>query len=318
MTYITSKNCDFSNESFLDNKYNDFNWNYKNILSQNKPYFVKNNITVGIIDSGIDATHPFLINKDITGKSYIDESQGLSDEFGHGTQVIGVLDNLVRNIKIKSYKFLEESKSSSLNLLKAIMDAVDDEVDIINISSGLYKDFRKEKDAFIINYYQQVIDYAVNQGIIIVASSGNDGINLNDVPQTHIPSEQNGVISVSSTNKDGSISSYSNLGKCNILAPGGEFSPSSKNKIDIKKMILTYRSKKSKFINMTSDYSSIPNFISFSYGTSIAVPQVTAAVIIEMDKNPFQTPNYYFNKILKNSQKTHFNNIECYKLYISL
>lgn len=286
--------------SILDSSLTEYNWNYYKILSEKKPYRLKNKITIGIIDSGIDITNPYVKNKSFFGSSFV-SSEYTEDVAGHGTQVFGVLDTLVNCAVYKIYKVMDREITSSLNLVNAIIAAVDDDVDIINISLGIYKDITKKTDRIIISGFEKAINYAKQNNVLIVASSGNNGLNLDKHPHIiHLPSDLEYVINVGSSNKQGSLTKYTNFGRnLDIVAPSGEWRAQD-NKIIFPEMILTY-GKMSTFLESVSYYKDIPNGLVLSYGTSLATPIIVAALAILMDKFHHLAINEYKEKLLSNS-----------------
>ena len=289
-----------TNVSILDSSLAEFNWNYYKILSEKKLYTLKNKITIGIIDSGIDIHNPYVKNKSIFGSSFL-SSEYTEDVTGHGTQVFGVLDTLVNGAIYKIYKVMDTEITSSLNLVNAIIAAVDDDVDIINISLGIYKDTTKKTDRMIISGFEKAINYAKQNNVLVVASSGNNGVNMDKHPHIiHLPSDLEYVINVGSSNKQGSLTKYTNFGRnLDIVAPSGEWRAQD-NKIVFPEMILTY-GKMSTFLKSNLNDTDIPNGLVLSYGTSLATPQIVAALAILMDKFQHLTIDEYKEKLLSNS-----------------
>lgn len=106
-------------------------------------------------------------HKDLTGK-------GLYDTNGHGTNVSGLINRYARGIKYCQViiKYYQENVPGSLNLLRlkqGLKYAIEQKVDMINISGGGPTPNLEEK---------LLIKKALDQGIEIVAAAGNDKINL--------------------------------------------------------------------------------------------------------------------------------------------
>ncbi len=207
-------------------------------------------IVIGIIDTGIDWDHPDLaaniwMNDDeIPGNGVDDDNNGYVDDvrgwdFGgidgtpdndpvedkpdHGTLVAGIASAVTDNsIGISSIGFntkLMAVKTSQDNLrsdvgtalishgYEGIVYAVDNGAKIINCSWGGY------------NYSsmaQEIINYAVGKGVLIVAAAGND----NRVDPFY-PASYKGVLSVGATNYVDQKASFSNYGKkIDVVAPG--------------------------------------------------------------------------------------------------
>ncbi|WP_254490158.1 S8 family peptidase [Bacillus thuringiensis] len=293
-------------KGILDPTLNEFNWNYKKILLNKEPYHLKDTVTIGIIDSGIDITNPYLKDKIVQGRSFV-SSAYTKDDTGHGTQIFGILDNLIKGANYKFYKVMDNEITNSLNLVKAIIAAVDDGVDIINISLGIYKNSQTESDQIIINSFKKAINYARNNNVLIVASAGNNGLNMDEYPHIiHLPSDLEYVINVGSSDKHNDLTSYTNHGKnVNIIAPSGEWIAKD-DKILFSEMIITY-GKESSFLKNNPNYNGIPKGLVLSYGTSLAPPQVAAAFAVVIDKYKNLSIDEYKSIVFENSSEISHN-----------
>ncbi len=141
-------------------------------------------IKIGVIDTGVDYFHPDLYGfgpdgKIISGYNYINENNPPLDTNGHGTEVVGIIaaDGKLKGIAPKSsiiaYKVSDDGKSVSPQLIiKAIKQAIEDEVDIINISLGVNRTNSK---------IDQAVNDAIESGIVVVTAAGNDGPGLSTI-----------------------------------------------------------------------------------------------------------------------------------------
>ncbi len=141
-------------------------------------------IVIGIIDTGVDHMHPDLFGfgdsaKVVGGYNFVGGTQMPVDTNGHGTQVAGIIaaDGQVQGIAPKSsiisYKVSDDGEEVSSDLIvKAIEQAMEDDVDIINISLGVNRTNSKIDEA---------VNKAVDQGIVVVAAAGNDGPGLGSI-----------------------------------------------------------------------------------------------------------------------------------------
>ena len=132
-------------------------------------------LSLALIDSGIDISHPDLKNCDINTISLLNENQ--KSDKKHGTAMAGVicakpnddsgLIGVVPGIKIYDIKIVDNEKNCNIKfLIEAINIAVEKGVDIINISIGT-KSNSEELHAAIIE--------ALNNNIIVVAATSNVG-----------------------------------------------------------------------------------------------------------------------------------------------
>jgi minor extracellular serine protease Vpr len=135
-------------------------------------------IKVGIIDTGIDYNHPDLLGfgpseKVIGGYDYVDPSKKPLDTNGHGTEVAGIIaadgnfTGIAPKSKLFSYKVSSTGEAvSSDYIVKAIQRAIQDGVNVVNISLGINRTDDQIDNA---------IDKAVKKGIVIVVAAGNNG-----------------------------------------------------------------------------------------------------------------------------------------------
>ncbi len=136
----------------------------------------------------------------------------------HGTAVAGVMaatgNNSVGIAGVNwSTKILpiqaidDDSYGNTLTAARAIYYAVSRNVDIINFSLG-----SDEED----NYLRQAIQYAIDNGIIVVAAGGNDSCNC-----ILYPARYPEVLAVGAEDTDGTAASFSSYGSSlDIMAPG--------------------------------------------------------------------------------------------------
>lgn len=169
------------------------------------------NITVGVIDSGIESTHEFLkgriipTNINTSGSGYRNSSE---DDYGHGTQVAGVIaDSTLENVMIKPYKVLDNfGRGTLVSVAAGINCAISDNVDIINISLGFYESS---------DFLEESVKKAIANDITIVGAAGNTATN-----EPYYPSSYSGVIRVSAVNNSGIPANFTNYGNITFAAPG--------------------------------------------------------------------------------------------------
>ncbi len=135
-------------------------------------------IKIGVIDTGIDYNHPDLLGygpsgKVIGGYDYVNANEKPLDTNGHGTEVAGIIaadgnfTGIVPKAKLLAYKVSSTGEAvSSDYIVKALQHAMQDGVNVINISLGINKTNDEIDDA---------IDKAVKNGIVVVVAAGNNG-----------------------------------------------------------------------------------------------------------------------------------------------
>jgi subtilisin len=221
-------------------------------------------IKVGVIDTGIDLSHPDLKDNIKGGYNAIYPGKSPNDDNGHGTHVAGIIAALNNDIgvvgvgpKIDLYaiKVLNARGSGSLSdVIEGLDWAVSNGIQVVNMSLGTSRNVRSFREA-ILNAY--------NAGVTIVAAAGNSG------GPVEYPAAYPEVIAVSATDSNDRIAYWSSRGpEVDLAAPGV-------------RIYSTYKGK---------TYATLS-------GTSMAAPHVTgaAALVIhtkkcDLDSNCTCTP----------------------------
>jgi len=216
-------------------------------------------VIVGVLDTGVDYLHPDIasriyINPGETGgakrtngiddddNGYIDDWHGYNfvtvqnpdsgdwsgrnndpmDRNGHGTAVAGIIGAQVNNrIGIAGISpiaqivplraFDADGNGTDADISAAILYAADNGVQVLNMSFG---------DVIMSPLLRDVIHYAYEKNVVMVASSGNDGTSY-----PHYPSDFGEVISVGSSSQDNTRSFFSSYGPSLALVAPGESIP---------------------------------------------------------------------------------------------
>lgn len=215
----------FKYKSHFDSKIHNDLYPY-NTTSLFKLNFPITHMKVAIIDTGVNSDTESLKKSRIEYLS-INKHQSKSDN-EHGTAIADIIynsdfldsiDDKLRNaLEIISIDVADNSGKISMDsLIKGIDKAIENKVDIINISLGVYKNTALLK---------QEINKAINHNIVIVASAGNDSTNQYMYPSSYDP-----VISVASTdpNRNYLINNNAN-DKIDISFAGEDIPTNIKNK----------------------------------------------------------------------------------------
>jgi subtilisin family serine protease len=137
------------------------------------------------------------------------EGNPLPSHFGHGTMVAGLVHLLAPSAKIMPLKaFNADGTADVSDIVSAIYYATDHGARIINMSFEL----SENSDAL-----RKAVNYATRNGVICIASAGNDGQEAAVYPAAY-----GNVIGVGSVNQQNQISSFSNHGRdvVSLAAPG--------------------------------------------------------------------------------------------------
>lgn len=201
-------------------------------------------VTVAVIDSGVDYTHPDLVANiwsnpkevenqiDDDGNGFVDDIRGWNfwdgnnnpmDRYGHGTHVAGIIGARGNNVtgvagvswstKLMPIKvFSDAGQSMTANIINGILYAANNGAQILNnsYSSGM--------SVALTN----AVIHSRDKNTLFVAGAGNDGTAGALYPASLSTSVEN-VISVASTDANNALSTFSNYGDgVNIAAPGGQ------------------------------------------------------------------------------------------------
>ena len=172
-------------------------------------------VNIGILDTGIDENNKAFEGIILKGYNIYSKNFDTTDNNGHGTYISGIIasslsgvNNDKKNCKLLPVKIIGENGLGTYeDTASGIIWAADNNADIINISAGGYAKSNLLLDA---------IDYAISKGCIIIASGGNEGINMDLYPAAYPE-----VIAVSALGIDGKIWPHSNQGDyIDVCAPG--------------------------------------------------------------------------------------------------
>jgi subtilisin family serine protease len=132
--------------------------------------------------------------------------------FGHGTMVLGVVHLVAPTAHLLPLKAFQSNGSASLsNIIRAIYYAAQNGANVINMSFDMTSNSTELANA---------LQYATGQGLICVASAGNDG----EEEIVYPAALQQNVMGVASTNDFDQRSTFSNYGDqiVWVAAPGEE------------------------------------------------------------------------------------------------
>lgn len=180
-------------------------------------------VVVAVIDSGVDVNHVDLKNRiEPGGYDFYANSSIITDWHGHGTKVAGVIAAQAGNgqgiagiagpydVSMLPIKIVNSSgKSNTAILIKALEYAIAEQVDVINLSLG--------GDSFSA-IENEVIQRAIDAGIVVVAAAGNDAKKGNPIIY---PASYDNVISVGAVDDTNNWSVFSNFNVfVTLVAPG--------------------------------------------------------------------------------------------------
>ena len=175
-------------------------------------------ITIGFIDSGAQPDHPDLASKLVTGWNFLTGTTNTSDSLGHGTATAGTAGAGTNNSTgvagvawaspIMPLVVVDSTGSASYsNIANAITYAADHGIRVMNISIA---------GSSSSSTLQSAVTYAWNKGSIVVAAAGNSSTST-----PYYPAACQYAVSVSATDSNNNLASFSNYGSwIDLAAPG--------------------------------------------------------------------------------------------------
>lgn len=264
---------------------------------------------VAVVDTGIDTSHPDLIQNlwvneaeipangiDDDGNGYIDDVNGYDfvnregnpvDENGHGTHVSGIIAAQGNNqigvsgvswgARVMALKFLDASGSGNVSdAIEAIQYATKMKARVINASWGSEIHSRALADA---------LQMSGQAGVLVVTAAGNAAINTDEVAFYPASYDFSNIISVAATNMIDNRAIFSNYGlkTVDLGAPG----------VDIFSTVPLL------------DPPCCPGETGYAYlsGTSMAAPHVSGAAVLLLTNYPLLTHVQLKERLLLSAEK---------------
>ncbi|MBM7692111.1 subtilisin family serine protease [Peribacillus deserti] len=319
--------------------YWDKQWDMQRLTKVGKSYELNDgnqDTVVAVIDTGIDFSHPDLKeNADLAGsKTFVPGTTDAWDKNGHGTHVAGSIaaDGKVKGVgpdlTVRAYRVFGATGGAQQSwITDAIVAAANDGVEVINMSIGGWRwmahNLGEKGDSASMVAYHRAVQYAIQKGVTVVVSSGNDSKNLNDLhdmqlywkttygldikgPSRVAPAQVPGVITVSSSNQwsTNNIAFYSNYGSAiDVAGPGGDNGPvydglyrQNPTGDYLNKRDFTYRTLSTYptypvGANATTQFSDGKwHGYSYLHGTSMAAPKVAGVAGVIKAAHPEYSP----------------------------
>lgn len=293
-------------------------WNMQ-MISKDPNNFIKDrnsHVSIGIIDSGISDDYRNSLGAKIRhaqnfvprggyNNQEVDETgnpNDTSDRRGHGTAVTslimgtGEMAGVNPNVTLDEYRVFSREGGESTWVLKALIQAINNGDDIINMSlgrygllTGGYGGFDGNNDSAEYQAWIRAVDYATKKGSVVVVAAGNEGLNLDDSQAitnyinrktpginargqgVSLPGNVPGIVQVASIGSSGQRSDFSCYSINSVYAPGGDT-----RKTGMQNPIRKYLP--SEWI---LTYGGQGNY-SYSCGTSFSAPEVSGMIAHEI------------------------------------
>lgn len=246
----------------------------------------KSGVMVGVIDSGIDATHEDLKGRVEPGFDFLEMDADPYDDNGHGTHVSGIIAanagnrtgvaGLAPGVSVIPMKAcLSGGSCDAFAIWAGAVDATRRGADVLNLSLG--------GPGPCDDISQAVFDWVYDQGTLTVAAAGNSGTKKAGNP-TISPANCERTLGVGATESSGRRAVFSSYGDfVDIAAPGQD-------------VWSTYPP----IASLTSEHLGYAP----GSGTSMAAPHVAAAAALVKARHPEWSPDQIQQKLLAAAMDT--------------
>lgn len=260
-------------------------------------------VTVAVLDTGVDPHNDLPVL--LAGQSFVDGEPSTDDLNGHGTFVSGLIAALPNNGSGISGAFVDPAFVKLLPV--KVLDACGDGA-YSDVSSGIL--WAVQAGAKVLNLslsggddsdiMRASLNAAQGAGAVVVAAAGNDS------GSTGWPAAYPMVISVSALNSAQGLAWYSNFGKVELSAPGGD-GDNEANCIASPSYFAnetwSLSAWTSSGLGCAEDCSSNANFNAWA-GTSFSAPLVAAAAAMLMAKEPALSPVQVQQRLIQSAAPT--------------
>lgn len=183
-------------------------------------------ITVAVVDTGVDTSHPDLAGSFVTGYNAMSGEAGtVTDNNGHGTHVAGIIAGhgavagVAPAARIMPIRVMDSAGyGTTYKIITGVIWAVNNGADIINVSVGSEDSDPAERAA---------IEWARAKGVLVIAAAGNTGTRKPIYPAAYgdyasdAPAVSDSVIGVGAVDRAGSRGFFSQRGEfVDVAAPG--------------------------------------------------------------------------------------------------
>jgi len=195
------------------------------------------NITVAMLDTGVDLSHPALLGHLVSGYDFVDEDSDpaevgtprVDQSFGHGTHVAGLVALAAPDANLMPLRTLAPDGTGTIwNQVRALRFAVEHGATVINLSWSFPTRSRILDDILAEVTCATPVDAKcrtrARPGAAVVAAAGNSGTNVAEYPAA---STLPGVMAVAASTQNDTLASFSTYGPWVTLAAPGEHIVSS-------------------------------------------------------------------------------------------
>ncbi len=227
-------------------------------------------VTIAIIDTGVECDHPDLVGSCVAGYDYVNDDPDPDDDNQHGTIEAGVAAALTDNAlgvaglawgaKIMPLKAMSGNGSGGIAAIaSSIEHAAEHGAQVINMSLGSESGSQAMADA---------VAFAAQRGVFMAAAGGNGGTGL------RFPAAYPEVVGVAGTREDDSHPPFTTGDHLEVAAPGWDIQT----------------------LTLTSEGSYARH-----HGTSEATPLVAALAALLIEQHPEWSVDQVRRRIIETS-----------------
>lgn len=179
-------------------------------------------VTVGVVDTGVDASHPDLAGQTVPGVNFVPDGR-TSDGSGHGTHVAGIiaaLENTIGGVgaapasKVQALRALDDSGAgTSATIASAFAHAGEEGLRIVNASLGSSGPSKAVLESI-----------SSNPDTLYVVAAGNAGVDIDSGGGATYPCQYDlaNVLCVGASDNRDAPAAFSNRGRTSVdlSAPG--------------------------------------------------------------------------------------------------
>jgi subtilisin family serine protease len=183
-------------------------------------------VIVGVIDTGIDKTHPDLSGNVLPGYNFVEGNNDTTDLNGHGTHVSGILGAIGNNsvgiagvnwsVKIMPLRVLDQNgEGTESDVMAAVAYAASNNARVVNMSFAFTPESPSDGRPLRATM-------ALYPNVLFVAAAGNEETNNDITPSYPASFDLPNIISVSASDQNDNLAAFSNYGptSVDVAAPG--------------------------------------------------------------------------------------------------